>query len=70
VSQPQSEPPKVEKLGYWQPVRVENGVPICSHCGDPMVPGPEPDTWQCWLSKAVFDLLADKTPTFIFLDEP
>lgn len=50
---------KVEKVAYYMPVRVENGVPICPHCDDPMVPGPEPDTWQCWLTKTAMDLLAD-----------
>jgi hypothetical protein len=41
-------------------VRVEGGVPVCPHCDDPMVPGPEPGTWQCWLVAAAMALLGEE----------
>jgi hypothetical protein len=51
---------QVRKLAHYQQVRVEDGVPVCPHCDDPMVPGPEPGTWQCWLVAAAMALLGEE----------
>lgn len=50
------EPFVVKKIGYWQPVNVVGGVPLCPRCQEPCVE--REGGWMCAWGAAALDALA------------